>query len=39
VIILSVSFPGIIKEELTSQTLSLKLVAVFLIVIGVYLIS
>ncbi|NPV63710.1 MAG: EamA family transporter [Methanotrichaceae archaeon] len=39
VMMLSLSFPGVIREEMTPQTLSLKLAAVFLIVLGVYLIS
>ena len=36
---LSIFIPGLLKEELDRRTLSLKLVAVFLIVIGIYLVS
>ena len=36
---LSILMPGLLKEEMDRRTLSLKLIAVFMIVIGIYLIS
>jgi uncharacterized membrane protein len=39
VILLGIFIPGILMEELDSKTLALKLFALFLIVIGVYLVS
>jgi hypothetical protein len=39
VILLGMFIPGILVEELDSRTLALKLSALFLIVIGVYLVS
>ncbi len=36
---LSLLMPGLLKEEMDRRTLSLKLIAVFMIVIGIYLIS
>jgi len=39
VILLGIFMPGILKEELDSRTLALKISALFLIVVGVYMVS
>jgi hypothetical protein len=39
ILALSIFIPGVLKEELDPRTISLKLMAVFLIVVGVYLVS